>query len=92
MTEIDMQHFAQSIVKLSMLGGFLGAICWSLVMRGLVGIADAIQAWEDKRIRIATARMRNVHGPLLLPGRSSSLRRAMANVLRKRHASNAPCQ
>lgn len=91
MTEIELQAFALSIVKLSVVGGFLGAICWSLVVRALVHVADAIQAWEDKRIRIATARMRNVHGPLLLPGMSSSLRRAMANVLRKRHASTA-CQ
>ncbi|WP_406622935.1 hypothetical protein [Acidovorax sp. SDU_ACID1] len=91
MTETELQALGASIVKLSMLGGVLGAICWSLLMRALLRVADAIQAWEDKRIRIATARMRNVHGPLLLPGMSSSVRRAMANVLRKRHASTA-CQ
>lgn len=49
---------AESFVKLSMLGGALGAICWSFVVRALVHVADAIQAWEDKRARIGAARAR----------------------------------
>lgn len=56
MTEIDVQHFA--LLKLAFAGGVLGAICWSLVMRVVVDVADAIQAWEDKRTRIGAARAR----------------------------------
>ncbi|WP_406623051.1 hypothetical protein [Acidovorax sp. SDU_ACID1] len=58
MTELELQAFALSIVKLSMVGGVLGAICWSLIVRALMHVADAIQAWEDKRVRIGSARAR----------------------------------
>lgn len=88
MTETELQAFALSVLKLAFAGGFLGGVVWSVVRSIVVDIADAIQAWEEKRIRIATARMRNVHGPLLMPGRSSSLRRAMVRVLRKRSESD----
>ena len=39
---------------------------------------------SDARLRIAAARMRNVHGPALYPGFSRSARHAMIRVLRNR--------
>jgi hypothetical protein len=66
MTETELQHFALSILKLAFAGGVLGAICWSLVMRIVADVADAIQDWEDKRTRIgaarARARVRHING------------------------------
>lgn len=56
MTEIEMQHFA--LLKPAFAGGVLGAICWSFIVRAFVYVADAIQAWEDKRTRIGAARAR----------------------------------
>ena len=58
MTNVDMQHFAFAIVKLSVLGGVFGAICSSMISSVIVRVADSIQAWEDKRTRIGAARAR----------------------------------
>ena len=68
MTEEELRAFAISAAQLSFAGGFLGGVCFSLVVRIVVGVADAIQAWEERRMRIHQARMRQQHGPLLLPG------------------------
>lgn len=86
MTESELQAFALAVLQLSFAGGVFGALCWSMFTHFLGWVADAVCTWEEKRIRIASARMRSVHGPLLMPGMSSSLRRAMVGVLRKRHA------
>lgn len=58
MTENEQQALVLSILQFAFAGGCLGAICWSLVMRVVVDVADAIQDWEDKRTRIGAARAR----------------------------------
>ena len=58
MTETELQAFALAVAKLAFVGGIVGALCFSLAVRVIARLGDAIQFWEDKRIRIGSARAR----------------------------------
>lgn len=58
MTETELQAFAIAVAKLAFVGGIVGALCFSLAVRVIGRLGDAIQSWEDKRIRIGSARAR----------------------------------
>ncbi len=57
-TETELQAFALAVAELAFLGGIVGALCFSLAVRAISRLGDVIQSWEDKRIRIGSARAR----------------------------------
>ena len=73
-----------AVAELSVLGGFLGGVFMSIVAEALSCFGQWLGHREERRLRIAAARMRNVHGPALFPGFSRMSRAAMIRVLRNR--------
>lgn len=80
---------ALGIAKLSFVAGLVGAIVLHLAMAGAHAVVALIGLWFDRRARIVQARMRHVHGPLVLPGEPSWFRRLLVRALRNRHAQQA---
>lgn len=58
LTEAHLQHFAGTVVWLSMLGGVLGALAFGLFMSLITRAISSIGNCMDRRTRIYTARMR----------------------------------
>lgn len=58
LTDAQLQHFAGTVVWLSMCGGALGALAFGLFMSLLTRGLSALGNWMDRRTRIYTARMR----------------------------------
>ncbi len=58
LTEVQLQHFAHTLVWLAMCGGALGALAFGLFMSLLTRGLSALGNWMDRRTRIYTARMR----------------------------------
>lgn len=56
MTAEQMRHVAMALLQLGFFSGVAGAMCWNVLTWVFCKLADAIQAWEDKRIRIIKAR------------------------------------
>lgn len=57
-TETELQAFAIAVSKLAFVGGIVGALCFSLAVRVIARLGDAIRSWEGKRTRIGSARAR----------------------------------
>ena len=72
------------VADLSVLGGVVGGVVLLIVFDVLSSFFEWLEYREQQRLRIAAARMRNVHGPALFPGFSRSSRAAMVRVLRNR--------
>ena len=56
--ELDFSLFAQRIAMLAILGGFVGALLFTLVHGGVVAISDRLRARSRTLQRIAHLRMR----------------------------------
>lgn len=56
--EIDLAFFAQRIAMLAILGGFVGALLFTLVHGAVVAISDRLRARSRTLHRIAQLRMR----------------------------------
>ena len=56
--EIDLAFFAQRIATLAILGGFIGALLFTLVHGAVVAISDRLRARSRTLQRIAQLRMR----------------------------------
>lgn len=56
--EIDVAFFAQRIAMLAILGGFIGALLFTLVHGAVVAISDRLRARSRTLQRIAQLRMR----------------------------------
>lgn len=85
MTPEDWQALVFGVVEIAFAAGLAGAFAYEVLTlaarSGVLLLAELLQ----RRERIAHARMRHVHGPLLLPGAPRWLSRsALANVLRAR--------
>ncbi|GEM_PF-2646624 len=87
MSPDQLAYLARGFVELGFWSGVAGAIAWKLVCDCWSVFTDRYLAWEERCMRIAHARARHVHGPLLLPGVSRAIPRAwIARVLRQRSA------
>ena len=69
---------------LAVLGGVAGGVVLLIVVDAVSSFGEWLEHLEQRRLRIAAARMRNVHGPALFPGFSRMSRAAMIRVLRNR--------
>lgn len=58
MSPQQLAQFGRSVAQLAFVAGIAGAITWSLLMRLCNGVADSITEWEERRIRVITARAR----------------------------------
>ncbi|MBJ2144309.1 hypothetical protein JC796_26500 [Delftia acidovorans] len=58
LTDAQLQHFAGTVVWLSMCGGALGALAFGLFMSLITRAISSVGNWMDRRTRIYTARMR----------------------------------
>lgn len=56
--EVDLSLFAQRIAMLAILGGFVGALLFTLVHGAVVAISDRLRARSRTLQRIAQLRMR----------------------------------
>ena len=72
------------MVNLAVLGGVAGGVVLLIVVAAVSSFGEWFEHRERRRLRIAAARLRNVHGPALFPGFSRSSRAAMIRVLRNR--------
>lgn len=86
MTEAELRTFAISVAQIAFAAGVIGGVAWTLVRDLISAVADAVCSWEERRIRIDQARMRQQHGPFLLPG-LSRIGRAMARRVYRMRAS-----
>ena len=83
--DIDLQHVALQLLKLSLLGGFCGGLVWSVFWSLAEFVADRLHNVHIQNLRIASARARHVHGPELHPGLSARDRRLRIAFRRAQH-------
>lgn len=58
MSPEQMRQIALTLVQLGFISGVAGAMAWSVGAWLLNGLADALTAWEERRIRVIQARAR----------------------------------
>lgn len=58
MSPEQLEHLAYALIQIGFCSGLIGAAAWTLLMGIFNAIADAITAWEDRRIRVIKARAR----------------------------------
>ena len=56
--ELDFSLFAQRIAMLAILGGFVGALLFTLVHGAVVALSDRLRSRANRAERIAQARIR----------------------------------
>lgn len=87
MTPAELEALALGMAKLAFVFGILGAIACHAGIWACHVLVLAVSFRIERAERLAQARMRNVHGPLVLPGSPRWVRRDLiARVLRERHA------
>jgi len=84
MTSLDLEHFAKAVAEIGFIAGVVGGIFGLACARVLDDLTDMFLAWEERRMRIHQARMRQQHGPLLLPGSTRLGRVLIRRALRAR--------
>ena len=72
----QLDHFAWAVIQLGFAAGVAGAVAWSALAWLVNGLADALTAWEQRRMRIAGARARAAargmgQGPMSAPSRAA---------------------
>ena len=83
--DIDLQHVAIQLGKLSLHGGFCGGMVWALFWSVVSAVADCLHDRQARHLRIAAARTRHVQGPGLYPGLSARERRFRIAIRRAQH-------
>ena len=87
--ESELQLLAIAVAKIGFATGIVGAATWTAFSFICNAVAEFIDERYECKQRIANAQARNVHGPLILPGRSGLERRAIRAILRARASEQA---